>query len=200
MDHLRYSGLPFEKQREIFIDILADDKLVSAALERARILSLPNWRVVSGVLYQSIWNRLTDRPSGYGIKDIDLFYFDRSDLSYEGEDAVIAASSILFDDLPAPVEIRNEARVHLWYENKFGLRYPPLESCEEAIDRFTTKTHCVGIRIDADGEWDLYAPFGLDHVFSFQLVPNKALPNRIAYYEKAERAKAAWPELSVGAW
>ena len=200
MDHLRYSGLPFERQREVFIEILAKDKLVSVALERARTLSLPNWRVVSGVLYQSIWNRLTRRPSGHGIKDIDLFYFDRSDLSYAAEDAVIAESSKSFDDLPVPVEIRNEARVHLWYENKFGLKYPPLGSCEEAIDRFTTETHCVGICVDAEGAWDLYAPFGLDHIFSFALVPNRILPNRVAYYEKAERAKAVWPELSVEPW
>ncbi|WP_376769153.1 hypothetical protein [Neoaquamicrobium sediminum] len=27
---------------------------------------------------------MTGRPPGYGTKDIDLFYFDGDDLSYEG--------------------------------------------------------------------------------------------------------------------
>ncbi|ESZ66698.1 hypothetical protein X727_27065 [Mesorhizobium sp. L103C119B0] len=86
MDHLRYSGLPFEAQREAFLAMVLADALVSDALERARTLALPDWLVVSGALYNSVWNHLTGKPPGYGIKDVDLFYFDDSDLSYEAEE------------------------------------------------------------------------------------------------------------------
>jgi len=78
MDHLRYSGLPFEAQREAFLDIVSADPLVRDALVRARALALPDWLVVSGALYNSVWNHLTGKPSGYGIRDVDLFYFDDS--------------------------------------------------------------------------------------------------------------------------
>jgi len=89
MDHLRYSGLAFETQRSAFLDIVSADPLVRDALVRARTLDLPDWLVVSGALYNSVWNHLTGKPSGYGIKDVDLFYFDGTDLAYEAEDAVI---------------------------------------------------------------------------------------------------------------
>ncbi|TIT91191.1 MAG: hypothetical protein E5W43_32315, partial [Mesorhizobium sp.] len=82
MHHLRYSGLPFEEQRAAFLEIVAADPLLAKTLARVRELALPDWLVVSGALYNSIWNHLTGKPPGYGIKDVDLFYFDGTDLSY----------------------------------------------------------------------------------------------------------------------
>ncbi len=49
------------------------------ALVRARAIDLPDWLVVSGALYNAVWNRLTRKPCGFGTKDIDLFYFDEAD-------------------------------------------------------------------------------------------------------------------------
>lgn len=200
MDHLRYAGLSFETQRKAFLDIVWNDPLVREALTRARDLDLPQWRVVSGVLYNTVWNALTGRPSGHGIKDVDLFYFDAADLSWEAEDAVIATGAEVFGGLPRPVEIRNQARVHLWFEKRFGEPYSPLSSCEEGIDRFASRTHSVGIRLCPDGEFDLYAPFGLDDIFSFRVTPNRVLDNRATHHAKGERAKANWPEITVEPW
>lgn len=200
MQHLRFSGLSFDRQRDAFEAILRGDPLVTAALEAARAFDLPGWRIVSGALYDTVWNALTDRPSGHGIKDVDLFYFDASDLSWEAEDAVIHQAAPSFDGLPLPVEIRNQARVHLWYEDHFGQPYPPLASCEEGIDRFACTTHAVGVRLCADDRLDLYAPFGLDDIFSFRLVPNRVLDNRATHEKKAARALPLWPELTVVPW
>jgi hypothetical protein len=52
-----------------------------------RGIRLPQWRLVAGCLYQTVWNVLTGRARGTGIKDYDLIYFD--DLSWAAEDAVI---------------------------------------------------------------------------------------------------------------
>ena len=82
MDHLRYSGLSFEAQRAALLDIVSADPMIRETLSRVRALALPDWLVVSGELYHSVWNHLTGRLSGYGIRDVDLFYFDASDLSY----------------------------------------------------------------------------------------------------------------------
>jgi hypothetical protein len=200
MDHLRYSGLPFERQRDAFLDIVLADPLVGGTLARAAKCRLPDWLIVSGVLYNAVWNRLTGRPAGHGVKDIDLFYFDASDLSYEGEDAVIRAASALFDDLPALVEIRNEARVHLWFEARFGRCYPRLSSSDEALGYFAARTHAVGLRLDAESRPGLVAPFGLDDIFSFRLTPNRVLDNRRTYEEKAARARQNWPQIKVVPW
>ena len=60
--------------------------------------------------------------------------FDGSDLSYEAEDAVIRRVKAAFDEpLRSMVEVRNQARVHLWFEAKFGEPYGPLSCTAEAL-------------------------------------------------------------------
>jgi len=200
VDHLRYAGLPFERQQQVFLDIVWADALVREALARAHAVGLPDWRIVSGVLYNTVWNALTARPSGHGIKDIDLFYFDPADLSYEAEDSVIRAGAAIFADMSLPVEIRNQARVHLWYPAKYGQACPQYMSSDHSIRHFASETHAVGVRLEDDGQLSLYAPFGLDHIFAFRVVPNRALDNRATHEEKGARAKRNWPEISVIPW
>lgn len=200
MSHLRFSGLSDAAQKQAFLDIIWQDELVREALKRARDLALPQWRIVSGALYNTVWNDLTGKPSGYGLKDVDLFYFDASDLSYEAEDRAIQRGHEVFKGLPRQVEIRNQARVHLWFEKHFGQPYPPLSSSEEGIDRFASKTHAVGVRLMHDDTIDLYAPFGLDDIFSFRITPNRVIENSDTHMAKGARAIANWPEVSVVPW
>ena len=200
LDPLRYAGLPFARQRSVLFDIVRGEPLLMGALEAACDFDLPQWRIVSGAIYNTVWNVLTDRPSGHGIRDIDLFYFDGSDLSWEAEDAVIRTGRKVFADQTLPVEIRNQARVHLWFPEKFGQPYSPLKTADDSIRRFSSKTHAVGLRLEKDGQLDLCAPFGLDFIFSLRLVPNRVLDNRAGYTEKCARAGKAWPELTIDPW
>jgi hypothetical protein len=99
-----------------------------------------------------------------------------------------------------PIEIRNQARVHLWYEAHFGTPYAPLRSSAEGVDRFASKTHAVSVRMEDDGTLALYAPFGLDDLFSFRITPNRLLDNRNTHETKGARAMAIWPEITVEPW
>lgn len=200
MSHLRYSGLSHVRQCAVLDDILRADPLIRPALEKARDLALPDWMVVSGAIYNTVWNALTGRPSGHGLKDIDLFYHDASDLSWEAEDAVIRKGEAHFAGIPVPVEIRNQARVHLWYPDRFGRTCPPYDSSAHALRFFASETHAVGVRLTDGDTLDVTAPFGLDHVFSMRIVPNRALDNRATHEEKAARARANWPEVDVVSW
>lgn len=169
-------------------------------LKLGRELNLPQWRLVAGCIYQTVWNCLTGRPPGTGINDYDLIYFDDRELSKEAEDAAELIVRKRLPNLPAPVEVRNQARVHLWFENYFGLAYAPLSCADEAIDRYASKTHAVGIRLTRDGHFNVYAPFGLDDIFAMVIRPNHALPNKSTHDRKAARAKDIWPEVTVLDW
>jgi uncharacterized protein len=197
---LKYAGLPDDVQKTAFLDIIWSDRLVRGALERARDMDLPDWWLVSGVLYNSLWNHLTGKPSGHGIKDIDLFYFDDADHSYEAENAVIRRGEAAFEGLAVPVEIRNQARVHFWFEQRFGAPYPKLNSGKDGVSFFASKTHAAAVRLEADGELRLHAPFGLNDIFSFRITPNHALDNRVTHHDKAERQMKLWPELEFVPW
>src|SRR5690606_33633095 len=103
--------------------IIRGDAHLVQVLNAGRDLNLPQWRLVAGCIYQTVWNRLTGRPSGTGINDYDLIYFDDRDLSREAEAATEQSVRERLSDLPTPVEVRNQARVHLWFEDYFGIPY-----------------------------------------------------------------------------
>ena len=197
---MKYAGLGEETQRAAFSEIIQGDPLVREVLERARDLNLPDWWLVSGILYNSVWNHLTGRPSGYGIKDADLFYFNDSDLSWEAEDAIIQRGAAHFEGIVVPAEIRNQARVHLWYKQRFGAAYPKLAHGSDGIRLFASKAHAAGVKLLASGALELHAPFGLDDIFSFRLTPNYALGNRATHNEKGARQMQLWPELTFIPW
>ncbi len=169
-----------------------------SAFTQARALNLPDWWIVSGAIYNQVWNHLTGRPDLYGVKDIDLFYFD-TDTSYTAEDRIINRASQHFDTT-VPVEVRNQARVHLWYKDHFGQHYDPLTKTTDGIDNFACKTHAVGMRLNADDTFDIYAPFGLNDIFSFRLTPHTKRDNRATHLAKGQRQMALWPELTFVAW
>src|SRR5450755_5195973 len=88
---------------------------INAAIADALFqLALPDAWIVSGCLVQTAWNVRTGRAVDYGIADYDVFYFD-PDTSWAAEDAVIRKLTAWRGDVGAPVEVRNQARVHLWY-------------------------------------------------------------------------------------
>ncbi|MCI5077592.1 nucleotidyltransferase family protein [Oricola sp.] len=180
--------------------ILRADPVVWTALERASALDLPDWMIVSGAIYNTVWNALTGQPPGHGIKDVDLFYFDPRDLSWEAEDAVIRRARDHFSGVALPVEIRNQARVHLWYEKRFGRTCPTYRSSAHALSWFASKTHAVGVRLHQDDTLTVHAPFGLGDIFAMRIVANRALDNRETHEEKGERAKSVWPQVTVEPW
>src|SRR5580704_6933257 len=105
---MRYSTSETEHR---FAAIVGSDPDLMALLAALRSLRLPQWRLVAGCLYQTVWNTLTARPRGTGIKDYDLVYFDGTDLSWEAEDIVIQRVAAATHDCIGPVETRNQARV-----------------------------------------------------------------------------------------
>jgi uncharacterized protein len=179
--------------------VRADEHLMTL-LATARDLQLPQYRVVAGCIYQTVWNTLTSRPCGTGINDYDLIYFDEADLSEESERRIEDVVRSRLVGFPAPVEVRNQARVHHWFEDYFGIVYPPLSCADEAITRYASSTHAVGVKLTDDGRLDVFAPFGLDDVFGLIVRPNYALPNKATHDKKANRVKAIWPELTIIPW
>ena len=97
----------------------------------------------------------------------------------------------------AKIEVRNQARVHLWYPEKHGLPYAALRSSTDGIDRFLTKNTQIGIRRALDGH-EVYAPNGFDDVVDMIVRPNRGPNFSAANYEaKAGRWKVLWPEITV---
>jgi len=196
MNPYRYAHLLEAELEEVMLDMIRQTGFLRDVLSRAAELNLPHWRVVSGALYNTVWNELTRRPEGYGIKDVDILYYD-PDTSWEAEGRAIKSAT----GFPArpPVEVRNQARVHLWFAKHFDFEIAPIISVEDGIDRFASTTHCVGLRVE-NGRYDLYAPHGLRSVFEMKVRPNPMQDNKATHDAKGARQKAMWPELEIIPW
>jgi len=198
-DHLRFAGSDAETQRQALVQIVRSDHALMYLLEGLADLDLPDGLLVSGAIYNTVWNFLTGRARHRGINDADLAYFDARDLSYEAEDLIIQKVRTRLAGSVIPVEVRNQARVHLWFREKFRIDYPQLTSSADMLRYFTTTSHAVGARLEG-GQITIFAPFGLDDLFSFRLRPNPILPNKATHEAKAARAMTFWPELSFEPW
>ena len=179
------------------VEIVRADPGLMHVLRGVRDQALPDWRVFSGAAYQSVWNALTGRPAGYGVRDYDVGYFD-PDTSWDAEDVVIKRVAAAFDEpFRSTVEVRNQARVPLWFPAHFGEPYEPLSGTDEALERFVAPAFAVGVRLERDDSISVAAPLGLEDIFALILRPN---PNRgVArdWGRVVERARARWPELIV---
>jgi hypothetical protein len=180
------------------IEAVRASSTLMGVLEGVRALGLPDWRLVSGCIYQTVWNALTGRATDYGLKDYDAVYFDPN-TAYEAEDVHIRRAAAAFPPpLDRLVEVRNQARVHLWFQARFGEPYSALTCTDEALERFVCPAFAVGARLEADGALSVAAPFGLDDLFALRLRPNPRRPIGPAAFERAiGSVRARWPEVII---
>lgn len=177
-------------------EIVRADAGLMHILTVMRELDLPDWRLFSGAVYQAVWNAQTGRPVGYGIKDYDIGYFD-ADTSWDAEDAVIKRVAAAFEPpLRDQVEVRNQARVHLWFEGKFGEPYDPLTCTDDAPARFVAPAFAVGVRLEADDAISVVAPFGLEDVFAMTIRPNPTRGLAKGWERVIANARGRWPEIT----
>jgi len=179
-------------------DLISKNGHLRTVLDRSSELRLPQWYLGAGCVAQTVWNLFHGYPAGKNIKDIDLAYYD-PDLSFEAEDRYIKHVNELLGDIPVELDVKNQARVHLWFAHKFGYQIQPYRSIEEAITTWPTTSTCVGVRVQS-GKFVVYAPYGLDDLFNMVVRPNKKQITKQVYLDKVTRWKECWPSLKIIPW
>lgn len=174
-----------------FVSTILENPINATILERLSELQrhAPQVHLTSSALFGTVWNVQSGQASTQNIPDYDLFYW-HPDTSYEAEDEVIAFAEQFFQDVEATIELRNQARVHLWFNQKYGLRRPPIISAQQGIEQFLVCCTCVGI--DAAGQ--VYAPYGLDELEKgiLRLNPLNHSPNLYAAKVHSYRQRWKW--------
>ncbi len=168
-----------------FIDAVLSNPVNRSILSRLPELGLSDIWLASGSVFQTVWNRLMGRAPQWGVKDYDVCYFD-AESSWKAEDATIRRAAAIFSDIAADIELRNQARVHLWYPEKFGMAYPQFERATDRIDRFLARVAQIGIR-SVNYDYELCAPNGLNEISEMVVRPSLCSNFRADIYE----AKAA---------
>jgi hypothetical protein len=182
-----------------FERIVMSSSVVSIIVDRMPELELPGCYLAAGALCQTVWNHLCGHEVLAGIKDYDIAYFDAADLSAGAEQVAMRRVTELFEDLDVTLDVRNQARVHLWYEDRFGVPCPAYRSTQAAIATFPSTSSAFGVR-RRDGELDVFAPYGFTDLFALRSRPNPLLAPRDVYEAKTARWRRQWPRLEVIPW
>ena len=168
-------------------------------LNRWTCIALPECWLVAGAVVQAVWNEKFGFAPDHGMRDVDIVYHDPRDLSEESEAAHDARIGSMFTDLPVRLDVKNEARVHLWYEARFGYAIAPYGSAKAAIATFPTTATAIGVRRTGQG-WEIEAPFGLADLCDGVVRPNRVQVTQKIYEAKVARWRALWPDLIIHDW
>lgn len=160
-------------------------------------IALNNWYVAGGCVTQTVWNSMSGLDLMHGLKDVDLIYFDDEELEEDQVKNQTRISEIL-SKLEIPVDVKNEALVHTWYEKKFGYQIPPYETTEDGI-RTWLPAFAVGVR-PSPSSFVVFAPYGLEDLFQMVIRPNKLQITEEIYAGMTQKFKARWPSVEVIGW
>lgn len=181
--------------KQKLINILSDSPSIGKIIQNGDKINLPNWYIAGGAIPTIIWNHLLSNDPEKYLNDIDIVYYNKNDISKDSEDNAAARIKALFPDIRHRIETINQARVHTWYRDKSGQEITQYSRVEEAIDMWLSVT-AVGIRLTG-GRYNIYAPYGLDDLFSMRVKPNNRIISKEYYRKKTEKWKRQWPEITV---
>ena len=177
--------------------IVAESAWFMAALGHVRALGLASWCIGAGALRDLVWDTLHDRPDACRSSDLDVAWFDASDLSQATD---VALQAELTRRAPTfPWEVTNQAAVHRWFESCFGHPVEPLASLEAAVASWPEYATSVGATLRHDGTLAIIAPHGLDDLLNMVVRRN---PMRVSAETYAERIAGKpylerWPGVTV---
>lgn len=185
--------------QERFFEVQKHNEVMSEILEKSESLNIPQWAVGAGFLQQSLWNVFHERPLLENIKDVDWVYYNPNDLSEQSENLVSEKVRETFGHIPLKFDVKNQARVHLWYEKKFGYTIPPYCNLEHAITTWPTTATTVAL-YQVEGEIKWIAPFGFKDLVTMQIRPNKVQITKEIYEAKVTRWKKHWNKMIAEPW
>ncbi len=169
----------------LIADIIAQDPVGMKQLRAVRSLALPDWCIAAGFVRNRVWDHLHGISPPRPPADIDVLYYDAADLSKETEQAFEARLDAL---LPAPWQVRNQARMHVWK----GL--PQHKSSSDSMIYWLETVTAVGVRLEADDSLTVIAPLATDDLLGLRCRPTAFGRTKLDEYN-ARIASKHWREL-----
>lgn len=191
-----------EEQNKKFIYIIKKNKDLILILDFLESINLPNFYLVAGTIFQTIWNFLDNNPLDCNIHDIDIFYYDKDNLDKEYEDKLEEKIKqfLVDNNIDLEIDIHNEARVHLWKKYNENPNVDYYENTEDAIRRLISTIQAIGVT-KINNKIKVYAPYGLSDVFSKTIRPVKLPTNsKITYNKKIESWSKRFDALNIIEW
>lgn len=173
------------------LNLIKNDDYMMSAINVANDLNLPDWLIGAGFVRNKIWDYL------HGFKrdkvltsDIDLIYFDPSDLNKETDQKINAELNV---KTGFNFEVVNQARKH------DGNNHEPYQNSTDALAHWPETATATAVTIK-DGELVLAVPYGLHDLTNLIVRPTPFYKNDLAVFNRRIATKhwlKNWPKLRV---
>jgi uncharacterized protein len=185
------------QHRDRLIEIVGSTDWLMRALRAVRTAALPSGCIGAGSIRSTVWDSLHGYAAPSSVGDVDVAYFDRSDMSREAEARYQTRLAQLEPGLPW--EVVNQAAVHLWYEKAFGEPAPAHPSLADAVGSWPETATAVTVWLDADDRIQVLAPLGLTDLFEGLVRRNARCASAEAFETRVREKRFAerWPEVRI---
>jgi len=177
--------LKLESEQDI-IQLVKNDEWMMEILHHAKSLHLPDWWVCAGFVRSKIWDTLHEYTERTPMPDVDVIYFDDSNLDEKVEKQLEQKLKSLSSLVPWSV--KNEARMHVVNN------IPPYSSSTDAISKFPETATALGLTLDEQNNVVLTAPCGIEDVLNLMIKPTPF------FEETKERAKIYEERIAKKNW
>jgi hypothetical protein len=185
---------PLQNEQNV-LAVIESDSWMMDVLKAAKSLDLPDWWICAGFVRTKIWDTLHGFDERTPLGDIDVIYFDASDIDERTEKRL---EERLYEMLPElPWSVKNQARMHRINGN------PPYESSNDAISKFPETATSLGAKLDSQGKLLLTVPWGLEDVLAMRVKPTPSFLSDKGLMEIYLRRlsqkgwTAKWPQVQV---
>ena len=176
-------------------EIIKRDPFKMRCLRALRTLALPQGYIGAGFVRNAIWDELHQKVSPTPLNDIDVVYFcdevtvphssaerkhtnaSLSQLAAQSEvlSLVKSKEQAIERELTRLVpqatwQVKNQARMHMAHNHS------AYRSCDDAISYWIERETCVAVRLLANDDVDVLAPFGLEANFAGTISINPKYP------------------------
>lgn len=173
------------------IDFVAREPEMVRLLRAVEAQRLPDCWIGAGFLRNAIWDALHGWPRSTLSGDIDVVFFDASDIRPERELEIEAALTRACSH--APWSAKNQARMHI--RNGDAAYRDTLDALRHWPERCTA----VAVR-SSGGRIELLAPFGVSDLLALVVRPTPAFVAKMSVYLERVRRKnwhRRWPGLRI---
>ena len=174
------------------IKIIEEDKWMMELLKAAKSLNLPDWWICAGFVRSKIWDVLHNFKERTAMPDIDVIYYDQTNLEESMEKKYEEELNRLLSAIPWSV--KNQARMHL--ANKIL----PYASAVDAIAKFPETATALGVKLDDRNNLILAAPHGIHDVINLVVKPTpffgESEERKLVYEERVR--KKDWQSIWTG--
>ncbi len=183
---------PLLKTELDIVRLIESDAWMMEKLRHVATLHLPDWWIGAGFVRSKVWDTLHYFTERTPLTDVDVIYFDPSDIHEQTEKEIYA--KLLALDCSVKWSTKNQARMHL----KKGEE--PYTSSTDALSQWTETPTCIGASLDTEGQVHLTIPHGVEDLLSCIVRPTPYVLAKPEIYRERMRTKnwpARWPQVRI---